>query len=186
MSEIVDVSANASYEVLPACSIQTGKWYALQTVPRHEKTVGTQLQMDGLEVFVPTFRKESKWSDRKKIVDLPVFPGYAFLRSSDINQDRKYVFRNRSVVRLLSTSVGAAEIPDQEILNVRRVTQSGATLEPIPYLNVGQRVRIRNGALQGLEGSLLKIGRDNCLVISVDLIQRSISIRIQGYEIEPA
>jgi transcription antitermination factor NusG len=88
-------------------------------------------------------------------------------------------------VRLLSTSAGAAEIPDAEILSVRRATQSGAAVEPIPYLTVGQRVRIRNGALQGLEGALLKIGRENCLVISVDLIQRSISIRIQGYEIEP-
>lgn len=184
MSEIVDASAHASYEVLPACSVQAGKWYALQTVPRHEKTVGTQLQMDGLDVFIPTFRKESKWSDRKKLVDLPIFPGYAFLRSADISLDRKHVFRNRSVVRLLSSSAGPAEISEDEILAVRRATQSGAAIEPVPYLNVGQRVRIKNGALQGLEGSLLKVGRENCLVISVDLIQRSISIRIQGYEIE--
>jgi len=185
MSEIVDASANASYEVLPACSVHAGKWYALQTVPRHEKAVGTQLQLDGLDVFVPTFRKESKWSDRSKLLDLPIFPGYAFLRSSDISLDRKYIYRSRSVVRLLSGSAGPAEIPEQEILAVRRATQGGAAVEPVPYLNVGQRVRIKNGALQGLEGALVKLGRDNCLVISVDLIQRSISIRIQGYEIEP-
>jgi len=185
MSEIVDASANASYEVLPACSVHAGKWYALQTVPRHEKTVGIQLQMDGLDVFIPTFRKESKWSDRRKVLDLPIFPGYAFLRSSDISLDRKHIYRNRSVVRLLSSSAGPAEIPEAEIAAVRRVTQSGTAVEPVPFLTVGQRVRIKNGALQGLEGSLLKVGRENCLVISVDLIQRSISIRIQGYEIEP-
>jgi transcription antitermination factor NusG len=185
MSEIVDASANASYEVVPPCSLNLGKWYALQTVPRHEKMVSTQLQMDGLEIFVPTFRKENKWTDRRKLVDLPLFPGYAFLRSNDIHSERKFIFRNRSVVRLLSGSTGPAEIPLAEVENVRRLTQTGAQAEPIPYLNVGQRVRIRNGALQGLEGVLVKVARENCLVISVDLIQRSISIRIQGYEIEP-
>jgi transcription antitermination factor NusG len=185
MSEIVDASANASYEVLPPCSVSTGKWYALQTVPRHEKIVGTQLRMDGLEVFIPTFRKESKWSDRSKALDLPIFPGYAFLRSSDIHSERKFVFRNRSVVRILSGSNGPAEISQDEILNVQRIAQRGTAVSPVPYLNVGQRVRIRNGSLQGLEGVLVRVARENCLVISVDLIQRSISIRIQGYEIEP-
>jgi transcription antitermination factor NusG len=185
MSEIVDAGANASYEVLPPSNLSVGKWYALQTVPRHEKTVGTQLRMDGLEVFIPTFRKESKWSDRSKAFDLPIFPGYAFLRSNDIRSERKYIFRNRSVVRILSGSSGPAEIPQDEISNVQRAARSGASISPVSYLNVGQRVRVRNGALQGLEGVLMRVAREDCLVISVDLIQRSISIRIQGYEVEP-
>jgi transcription antitermination factor NusG len=184
MSEIVDAGANASYEVLPPCSVSAGKWYALQTFPRHEKIVRTQLQADGLEVFIPTFRKESKWSDRSKTIELPIFPGYAFLRSGDIRSERAYIFRSRSVVRILSGSHGPAEIPEPEMLNVQRIARAGASISPVPYLNVGQRVRIRNGALQGLEGVLLRVGREDCLVISVDLIQRSISIRIQGYEIE--
>jgi transcription antitermination factor NusG len=183
MSEIVDASANASYEVLPS-SITAGKWYALQTVPRHEKIVGTQLRMDGLEVFIPTFRQEKKWSDRNKAIDLPIFPGYAFLRSGDIHSERKFVFRNRSVLRILSSGNGPAEIPQTEILNVQRVARAGAPISPAPYLNVGQRVRVRNGALQGLEGVLVRVAKEDSLVISVDLIQRSISIRIQGYEIE--
>lgn len=185
MSEIVDAGANASYEVLPHCSPpERGKWYAVQTVPRHEKTVCAQLRLDGLDVFVPTHSKESKWSDRRKVIDLPIFPGYAFLRSSDIQTERKYVFRNRSIVRLLTAGDGPAEIPPHEIQNIRRIQEGAVSVDLVPYLNVGQRVRIRNGALQGLEGILVKVARENSLVISIDLIQRSISIRIHGYEIE--
>jgi len=177
-------TAKSSFQVLRDVSTGIKHWYAVQTVPRHEKKVGQQLGMDGLDIFVPAISKESKWSDRTKIVEQPLFPGYIFLLSGDIQNHRKFLHKNRSVLRILSNGTAPAEIPPSEIESIRHVVQARAIASPASYLSLGQRIRILNGALRGLEGILLRVAGENKLIVSVSLIQRSVSISIEGYEIE--
>jgi len=160
------------------------EWFALRTRPRHEKMVAQQLETGGLEAFLPLCAQVRSWSDRRKIVELPLFPGYLFVRTSQIVQERVRVFRARGVLGFVGPNNQATPIPAQQIEAVRSLTQSQADIRPHPYLNIGQRVRIQNGALQGLEGILIRVANDQSLIVSVDLIQRSVVIRLEGYEVD--
>jgi transcription antitermination factor NusG len=161
------------------------EWFALRTRPRHEKVVTSQLETSGIETFLPLCPEVRSWSDRRKVVDFPLFPGYVFVRTSPATQSRVRVFQIRGVVGFVGPNNQATPIPAQQIEAVRSLLQSQIDCRPHPYLNLGQRVRIQNGALQGLEGILVRIASDHSLVVSVDLIQRSVAIRLEGYEVDP-
>jgi transcription antitermination factor NusG len=159
-------------------------WYAVQTFPRHEKVVADHLQSEGLECLLPLIVRVHKWSDRKQNVSLPLFPGYAFVRLSESRRDRVRVLRRPGVVRFVGTSQGPIPLESHEIDHIRQLMANKVNCEPHPYLQAGQKVRVRNGALRGVEGILVRgAGNDN-LVLSVSLIQRSLSIQIEGYDLE--
>lgn len=158
-------------------------WYAIQTRSRHEKMVAQQLQSQGIITFLPLSRQMREWSDRQKLVEFPLFPGYAFVRLVYGPEERLRVLRVEGVVNFVGTAGQGVAIPEKQIEHVQTLLASKVPWESHPFLKAGQRVRIRGGALNGTEGILVRQDTDRML-ISVDLIQRSLSISLQGYELE--
>jgi transcription termination/antitermination protein NusG len=162
----------------------TPEWYAVQTRPRHEKVVKHSLETNSIETFLPLSSQVSSWTDRRKIVEIPLFPGYIFARMTWSMQSRVRVFQTRGVVGFVGPRKEATPIPAQQIETVRNLIQARAECRQHPYLSVGQRVRIKDGALHGLQGILVRIASDCSLIVSVDLIHRSVAVRLDGYEVE--
>jgi transcription antitermination factor NusG len=161
------------------------RWYAVRTRSRHEKLVARQLETQGIQSFLPIVTKISKWSDRQKEVELPLFSGYAFVRLDHASGDRVRVLQTQGVVSFVGVQGSGIPIPDQEIENINILLASKVSYQERPYLHIGQRVRVCGGALDGVEGILSAENSDHSVVISVGLIQRSISVRVAGYNIEP-
>jgi transcription antitermination factor NusG len=162
------------------------RWFAVQTRPRFEKKVALELEEKGLESYVPLHAAKRQWSDRKQMVSLPLFPGYSFVRIAAVQDARVAVLRTHGVISFVGAKGIGAPIPDIEIEAVRTLLNQQVPFKLYPYLKVGQTVRIRGGALNGITGILTKVNGDQSLIISVGLIQRSIAMRVTGYEIEPA
>jgi transcription antitermination factor NusG len=182
-------SANQSYEVESGPSQLVSqdvlRWYALHTRARHEKAIERRLRDQGMETFVPTTIQVHRWSDRKKEVEVPLFSCYVFIRSSLSAEDRNRVYRVESVHGFVGTRGSSLPIPDDQIESIQKVLTQAAPWRSYPFLKVGQRVRVRGGAMDGVEGVFLSENGDNSLIISIDAIQRSMAVRIDGYDVEP-
>lgn len=159
-------------------------WYAVQTRSRHEKMVARQLEGQGFATFLPLTTQLRQWSDRRKMVEMPLFPGYAFLRMAYQPDARLRVLNTDGIVGFVGVQGQGTPIPDGQINDIQNLFAAEVPVESYPFLKVGQRVRIRSGSLNGTEGILVGQEGDRMLVISVELIQRSVSIRLQGYEVE--
>lgn len=159
-------------------------WYAAHTRSRHERLVAYHLGMRGIVQYCPTITETHTWSDRRKKVELPLFPGYVFVQIVASNESRVEVLRVPGVLRLLGAGSGGMPIPDEQIESVRTLVDQNLPWTSHPFLKTGQRVRVRSGALEGVEGIFVKRSGADTLVISVDAIQRSISVSIQGYNVE--
>jgi transcription antitermination factor NusG len=127
-----------------------------------------------------------KWSDRKKKVELPLFSCYVFARFTPNRAERLRVLRVDGVFGLVGSRGEGTPIPDAQIDAVRSLVETELPWSAHPFLKIGQRVRIRSGALDGMEGILLSRNGDQTLVISVEAIQRSLAVRVEGYQIEAA
>jgi len=177
-----------SRPVAPAPLVETEElnWYALHCRPRHEKVVTQSLIERGVETFLPTVTEVHRWSDRKKSVQLPLFSCYVFARFAPLRADRLRVLRVGGVLGLVGSHGEGSPIPDEQIGAVRALVQGEVPWSPYPFLRIGQRVRIRGGALEGVEGILVSRNGNQTLVISVDAIQRSLAVRVEGYQVEAA
>ncbi len=164
---------------------QQAQWYAIRTRSRHEKLVARQLEKQGIQAYLPLITKINQWSDRRKEVEEPLFSGYAFVRLNHSSGDRVRVLQTQGVVSFVGVQGSGIPIPDQEIENIDTLLASKIAYEERPYLQVGQRVRICGGALDGMEGILTAENSDRSVVISIGLIQRSLSVRVAGYDVEP-
>lgn len=153
-------------------------WYALQVKAKFERVVATVLQGKNLEIYLPTYTKRRTWSDRVKEVESPLFPGYVFCRFN-VN-DRLPVLTTSGVVRVVGIGRTPAEIAEEEIGAVRRIVGSGLPAMPWPFPRVGQRVVIRRGPLEGTEGMLVAVRNRYRLVVSISLLQRSISAEVDA------
>ena len=159
------------------------RWYAAHVYSRHEKQVVTQLQERKVDCFLPVYRSVRRWKDRRKELDLVLFPGYVFVRL-DI-RDRLRVLQLPSVVRFVSFGGHPAPLPDGEIETLSHGLAGGIRAEPHPYLKVGHRVRVKYGPLSGAQGILIR-RKDKCrLVLSVDLIMRSVAVEVDEADVEP-
>jgi transcription antitermination factor NusG len=161
-------------------------WYALHTRSQHEKAVATRLESEGIVTFLPVVTEIHRWSDRKKTVQLPLFSCYTFVHMPFVAELWAKVMHVNGVLRFIGFGKQATPIPETQIDAIRTVLKSSAQYTLCPFLKVGQRVRVRGGALDGLEGILTARDGERNLVISVEPIQRSISIRIEDYQVEPA
>ena len=159
-------------------------WYAIRTKSRHEKIVAKQLEMDGLEFYLPMIQQSRQWSDRKKLIDLPLFPGYVFVRLPHFPSKKVQILRKAGVIGFVGNERGAAAISDDELIGVRLLLMNRIPCASHPYLKVGQRIRVSDGVLRGVEGILVRVGSKNGLVVSLDLIQRSLVIQLQGYAVQ--
>ena len=159
------------------------RWYAAYTCPRHEKSVAEQLTGRGVEFYLPLYETVSRWKDRRVRLSLPLFPGYVFVRIPLC--ERLHVLGVPSVVRLVGFNGRPAPLPEEEIESLRNGL-SALRAEPYPFLKAGRHVRIVQGPLQGLEGVLLRRKGRYRLVISLDLIQRSICVDVDADSLRPA
>ncbi len=173
-------------QMFGAVSAGREQWYAVQTRARHEKLVAHRFQERGITSFLPMVTEVHRWSDRKKIVELPLFGCYVFAKISPTNVDRLRVLKVDGVLSLVGTRGEGTSIPDEQIESVRILIQERTPWSSHPFLKVGQRVRIRSGALDGMEGILVSRNGDRSLVVSIDAIQRSLALRLEGYEVEAA
>ncbi len=137
-----------------------------------------------MEVFLPLVARTSRWSDRQKEVLFPLFPGYVFVRLRTADPARLSVLQTPGVAGFVGNQGRGTPIPGRQIDNIRLVLEGQIPFELYPFLEVNQRVRIRGGSLDGVEGVLLAKNADQSLVVSIDLIQRSILVRVTGYELE--
>ena len=151
-------------------------WYALQVRPRYEKVIASTLLGKGYEGFLPLYRQRSRWADRIKEVQLPLFPGYLFCRF-DLNR-RLPIMVTPGVMHIVGIGKTPHPIDDDEIAALQSIVISGLGAEPMSYLNVGERVRIEIGPLAGVEGILTALKGSRRLVVSVTLLQRSVSVEI--------
>jgi transcription antitermination factor NusG len=165
--------------------VEQAEWYAIRTRSRHEKMVADQLDKLGVENFLPLVKRTRQWSDRVKEVELPLFSGYTFVRVVLTSADRLRVLQTHGVAGFVGINCCGTAIPENQIEDIRTLLASEVTFEEQPFLRVGQRVRVRGGALDGVEGILSAQNDDRSLVISLEPIQRSLSVRIQGYTVEP-
>jgi transcription antitermination factor NusG len=159
------------------------RWYAAYTRSHHEKCVAQQLQTRTVEHFLPLYESVRKWKDRRKRMELPLFPGYIFVRIS--LHERLRVLVVPGVVRLVGFDNRPAALADDEIEALRGVMGRGLRSEPHPYLAVGRRVRIARGALAGIEGVLVRKKGRVRLVLSIDLIRQSAMIEVDSGDVEP-
>lgn len=169
-----------------AIGVKNYSWFAIQTKPRHEKKVSLELLEKGLHSFLPLHRTRRRWSDRHKWVDLPLFSQYVFVRMAPGAEVRARVLHTVGVVRLAGAPGHGTPVPDEQIASLHALVEQRIPLMPHFYINVGERVRICGGALNGVEGVLIAIKNDRRLVVSVELIRRSIAIQLDGFEVERA
>jgi transcription antitermination factor NusG len=154
-------------------------WYAVHTRARHERVVAQRLKDQGVTTFLPLVTEVHRWSDRQKTVELTLFGCYVFVKLTPTGEERLQVFR------FVGTRGVGTPIAEAQIDSVRTLIGQQVPWSAHPFLQIGQRVRVRGGALDGVEGILVSRDQDNALVISIDAIQRSLSVRIQGYDVEP-
>jgi transcription antitermination factor NusG len=158
-------------------------WFAVRVRSNHERIAAAHLRERGYEEFSPSLRTERRWSDRTKEMDQFLFPGYVFCRLNPL--DRLPVLTAPGVVDLVGFGKIPAQIPDNEIENVRRMVQSGLLVMPWPFLQLGHRVLIERGPLAGVEGILDEVKGKCRLVVSVQLLQRSVSAEVDRDWIRP-
>ena len=158
-------------------------WYAVYTRSRHEKVVSEALEQRKVEHFLPLYETVRQWKNGRFKVQLPLFPGYLFVHIALRNRLR--VLQVAGVVRLVGFQGVPAALPAAELAIIRNALQKGIEAEPHRYLKVGQRVRVTSGPMEGLEGILLRRRGRPRVVVSVDLIMRSVALDIDAAEIEP-
>jgi transcriptional antiterminator NusG len=156
-------------------------WYAIWTRSRHEQVVREQLALKGLEAFLPTITRWSRWKDRKKKIDWPLFPGYCFARFDA--RERMPILKCTGVVSIVSFDGEIAPIPDTEIDGIRRLVESDLQYDPCPLIREGMIVEVIHGPLKGVVGRLVRKGAHARLVLAVDLIGQAVSVEVDASDV---
>jgi transcription antitermination factor NusG len=178
-----DESSARGAVALPASFLET-HWYAACTCANHENRVSEQLAAREVEHFLPVYRSVRRWRDRRVELDLPLFPGYVFVRLA--LRDRLRVLQIPSVARLVGFGGSPAALPDEEVEILRAGLGSRLVAEPHPYLTEGRRVRVRSGPLAGMRGIVLRRRGKVRFVVSMELIMKSIAVEIDEADLEVA
>lgn len=158
-------------------------WCALYTRHQHEKTVADMLTAKGLEVFLPLYDSLRVWKDRKKLISLPLFPCYVFVRGG-INS-RLQIMTTPGVHMILCTGDRVAVIPEGQIDAIRRTVEGNLQVEPHPFLKCGERVRVRRGTLEGVEGILVRKKNQYRLILCVDMLAQCVAVEVESLDVEP-
>jgi transcriptional antiterminator NusG len=158
-------------------------WFALRLRSNSERIAAAHLKDRGYEAFAPSYKTERRWSDRTKQIDQFLFPGYIFCRFDP--NDRLPILTAPGVVNVVGFGKLPEHIPDAEVARVRQMVESGLPVTPYPYVRVGQAVLIDRGPLSGLEGILVEVKGKTRLVVSVTLLQRSVSAEVDRLSIRP-
>jgi transcription antitermination factor NusG len=157
-------------------------WWALYTRHQHEKVVADVLSAKGFEVFLPLYDSIRRWKDRQKLLSLPLFPCYVFIRG-EVGRCLQVV-NTPGVHMILNQGEHFAVIPENEIQAIRRTVEGPFRMEPHPFLRCGERVRVTCGSLQGVEGILVRKKNQFRLVLSVDMLAKSVAVEIDAADVE--
>src|SRR5580704_15921049 len=168
---------------MSAKSMNNFCWFALQVRSRWEGTTTGLLRGKGLETLLPTYTTKRKWSDRFKVVEAPLFPGYVFCRFDVHN--RLPVLITPGVLSVVGRGKTPVAVDDAEIQSIQAAMRSGIHMEPWPYVEIGERVRIKDDVLDGMEGILASFKGSHRVVISVTLLRRSVALEIDRSRITP-
>ena len=160
-------------------------WYALYTRSRFEKKLMTELSSRSIEVFLPMREVLSRWKDRKKRIWVPLFPGYIFVNQIQTPANRYLVLNVPGAVRFVGHEGHAEPVPDEQIDAVRRFLEASISVDPYPYLRVGNRVEVIAGPLKGIQGILVNKKGKFRFILQVDLIRQAISVEIDASDVRP-
>jgi len=168
----------------PAALAGPPRWYAVHTRSNFEKSVAAQCASKQLTAYVPAVTEIHRWKDRRKQIEIPVFPGYVFVHMYDSAENRLHVLRSQGAVRILGSGGEIEGIPDAEIDGIRCLIRSALPFAAHPFLCEGDQVRVKRGPLRGIEGFLTKIKAQSRLVLSVQMLARSVSTEVDCRDIE--
>jgi len=158
------------------------EWYAIWTRSRHEQVVREQLERKQYDAFLPTITRWSRWKDRKKKIDWPLFPGYCFAK---FNADEALaILKCTGVVSIVSVEGKPAAIPEQEIESIRTLVGSELQYDPCPLIREGMVVEVIHGALKGVVGRLVRKGTHARLILSVNLIGQGVSVEVDAADVK--
>ena len=160
-----------------------GRWYALYVRSRHEKTVENSLRSKRYNVFSPSYRTKRKRVDRIAEIEVPLFSGYVFCQFDP--SKRLPVLMTPGVVGVVGRGNRPEPVDDTEIDSMRTVALAGRSVQPWPFLRLGQRIRMQSGPLTGVEGIFLRVQDEDHLIVSVTLLQRAVSVRIERDSVSP-
>jgi transcription antitermination factor NusG len=158
-------------------------WYVAYTNANHEKRVTQQLEKRSVEHFLPLYESARRWKDRRVRLQMPLFPGYVFVKLA--LRDRLQLLQIPGVVQLVSFNGHPARLSEEDIQAIRNCLDRGQRIEPHPYLRAGRRVRVKSGPLQGLEGIILRRKNKTRLVLSFELIMRSVAVEMGETDLIP-
>ncbi|MGB7547840.1 MAG: UpxY family transcription antiterminator [Terracidiphilus sp.] len=179
----IEVALTDSAEPRTDATLPGGaNWYALYTRHQHERAVAHHLEQMGFDVFLPLYREVHQWKDRRKSVLMPLFPSYVFF-SGDL--DRRFQILNTpGVFSLVCSGAKVGVIPAAELEAVRRAMTNPMPLEPHPFLQCGERIRVRSGPLAGIEGIVARRKDSLRIVLSVEMLRRSVSVEVEEEIVE--
>jgi transcription elongation factor/antiterminator RfaH len=169
-------------EIIP-CGTEDPLWYAAYTRPRHEKRVAEQLTRRAVESYLPLYQTARQWKNGRHLVQLPLFPGYAFVHIALRN--RLDVLRVPGVVDLVGFNGRPVPLEEEEVTSLRQALAQGVRAEPHPFITRGRKVRMTAGPLAGLQGIVVRRKGRVQVVVSIELIQRSVLVEIDSTELEP-
>lgn len=162
------------------------QWYAVWTRSRQEKTAAAMLDAFGIEQYLPMNIELRRWSDRKQMVEVPIFSGYLFVYMDLLRQSKLRVLNVPGIVDFVHNHMGPLPIPDREIEDIRTMLRAGVQCSSHSFIGEGERVRVVRGVLAGLEGQLVRNASRDRLIIAVETIQRSLAVDISRQDVEPA
>jgi transcription antitermination factor NusG len=164
-------------------TVVADRWYALFVRSRHEKVVENSLRSKQYNVFSPSYRTKRKRVDRIAEIEVALFPGYVFCQF-DPNR-RLPILMTPGVVGVVGRGNTPEPVNDTEIASMRTVALAGCSVQPWPFLRLGQRIRMQSGPLTGIEGIFLRVQDEDHLIVSVTLLQRAVSVVIEGDSVSP-
>ena len=167
--------------------MSTAKWYALYVKSRHEFIVSNELQRKGITTFLPSITKLNQWTDRKKHVECPLFPGYLFVYISPSPEEFSKVIKTRGAVTFVSMNPGfPAAVREEEINSLKIMLESGEKIDIYPHLKEGAPVRLRSGVFQGAEGILEKKNNQHVFIVSIKVLGRNVGVKMHADAVEAA
>jgi transcriptional antiterminator NusG len=161
----------------------SASWFAIWTRSRHEHVVREQIERKHFDAFLPTITRWSRWKDRKKKIDWPLFPGYCFARFEQ--EEALSILKCTGVVNIVSVEGKPAPIPEHEIEGIRVLLESDLQYDPCPLIREGMMVEVTHGALKGVVGRLVRKGAHARLILSVDLIGQGVSVEVDAADVKP-
>ena len=173
-----------SFDISLAVDLSNKKeWYAVYTKSRHEKVAESNLQNRGVTTFLPLREVVSRWKDRNKTINVPLFPSYVFVNIGFM--DIHKVIYTKGVLRVVGCNGTPVPVPPEQVEAIRMLIQSKLKYDPYPYLNKGKEVLIKSGPLQGIIGKIMEKRSKHRFLLSIDLIKKSVSVEIDILDMEP-